>query len=75
MGNLSVKNERLILIKDIILDTEMKMLEIVKNEISSGIIDLEEREQLEKLNFVVEYLQNYYDKKSKMISIEGVHYE
>lgn len=75
MGNLSVKNERLILIKDIILDTEMKMLEIVKNEINSGAIDLEEREQLEKLNFVVEYLQNYYDKKSKMISIEDVRYE
>ena len=45
----------------------MKILDIVKNEINSKTIDLLERDELEKLNYMIEFLEGYIEKENEKL--------
>ena len=55
------------LIKEIIKSAEVKILDIVKNEINSKTIDLLERDELEKLNYMIEFLEGYIEKETEKL--------
>ncbi|MDM0587803.1 hypothetical protein [Clostridium perfringens] len=55
------------LIKEIIKSAEVKILDIVKNEINSKTIDLLERDELEKLNYMIEFLEGYIEKENEKL--------
>lgn len=59
------------LIKEIIKSVEVKILDIVKSEMNSRTINLLERDELEKLNYIIEFLEEYIEKENgKLCSYE-----
>lgn len=59
------------LIKEIIKSAEVKILDIVKTEMNNKTINLLERDELEKLNYIIEFLEEYIEKENgKLCSYE-----
>lgn len=55
------------LIKEIIKSAEVKILDIVKSEINRKTIDLLDRDELEKLSYTIEFLEEYIEKENEKL--------